>query len=87
MNPVLSYACEIWEFSKFNEIERIHLKFLKSILNVKTTTFSASVYGELGRVELAWRSGSVMNSHATARGSIPGGNSVFTELHVLRKGQ
>ena len=23
----------------------------------------------------------------TARGSIPGGNGVFTELHVLRKGQ
>ena len=38
-------------------------------------------------VELAWRSGSVMDCHATTRGSIPGGNSVFTELHVLRKGQ
>ena len=37
--------------------------------------------------ELAWRSGSVMDCHATARGSIPGGNGVFTELHVLRKGQ
>ena len=35
-------------------------------------------------VELTWRSGSVMNCHATARGSIPG---VFTELHVFRKGQ
>ena len=31
--------------------------------------------------------GSVMDCHATARGSIPGGNGVFTELHVLRKGQ
>ena len=37
------------DFSKSKEIERIHLKFLKSILNVKTTTFSASVYGELDR--------------------------------------
>ena len=45
----MSYACEIWEIW---EIERIHLKFLKSILNVKTTTFSASVYGELGRYPL-----------------------------------
>ena len=26
-------------------------------------------------------------SHATARGSIPGGKGVKTELHVLRKGQ
>ena len=38
-------------------------------------------------MELAWRSGSVMECHATARGSIHGWNSVFTELHVLRKGQ
>ena len=38
-------------------------------------------------MELAWRSGSVMDCHATARGSIPGGNSVFTKLHVLCKGQ
>ena len=38
-------------------------------------------------MELAWRSSSVINCHATARGSISGGNGVFTELHVLRKGQ
>ena len=38
-------------------------------------------------VKLAWRSGCIMDCHATARGSIPGGNGVFTELHVLRKGQ
>ena len=34
-----------------------------------------------------WRSGSVMDFHVTARGSIPGWNGVFTELHILRKGQ
>ena len=38
-------------------------------------------------VELAWRSGSVMDCHATARCLIPGGNGVKTQLHVLRKGQ
>ena len=38
-------------------------------------------------VELASRSGSVMDCQATAQGSIPGGSGVFTELHVLRKGQ
>ena len=37
--------------------------------------------------ELAWRSGIVMDCHAMARGSIPGGDGIFTELHVLRKGQ
>ena len=39
------------------------------------------------KVELAWRNGSVMDCHVTVRGSIPGENGVFTELHVLRKGQ
>ena len=29
----------------------------------------------------------LMDCHATARGSIPGRNGVFIELHVLRKGQ
>ena len=38
-------------------------------------------------MELAWRSGSVMDCHATALGSIPGGNGVFNELQILRKGQ
>ena len=32
------------------------------------------------------RSGSVMDCHATARGSILDGNGVFTELHVLVNG-
>ena len=45
-----------------------------------------SMYVYIGSLR-AWRSGSVMDCHATARGSIPGGNGVFTELHVLRKGQ
>ena len=38
-------------------------------------------------VERPWRSGNVMNFYATAPGSIPGRDGVFTELHVLRKGQ
>ena len=29
----------------------------------------------------------IMDCHATARGLIPGWDGVFTELHVLRKGQ
>ena len=37
--------------------------------------------------ELTWRSGIVLDCHATARGLIPGGNGIKTELHVLRKGQ
>ena len=37
------------------------------------------------KVELTWRSDSIMDCHA--QGSIPGGNGVFTELHILCKGQ
>ena len=37
-------------------------------------------------MELAWHSGSLINCHATARGSNPVGNGVLTELHVLCKG-
>ena len=46
-----------------------------------------SVYDTYWCVELARRSCSVMDCHVTTRGSIPGGNGVNTELHVLRKGQ
>jgi len=48
----LNYASELWGFGKSKEIERIHLKFSKSLLNVKTSTTNMGVYGELGRYPL-----------------------------------
>ena len=50
--PILNYASEIWGFHPAPDIERVHLKFLKQILKVKSQTPSAAVYGELGRVPL-----------------------------------
>ena len=47
----------------------------------------ARVTGFQQYTELAWRSGCVMDCRATARGSIPGGYGVKTELHIFRKGQ
>ena len=38
-------------------------------------------------MELVWHSSSVMDCQATAKGSIPGGNSVKTKFHVLRMEQ
>ena len=35
----------------------------------------------------AWRSGSVIDCHATTQGLIPNGNGVKTQLHVLLKGR
>jgi len=46
---IISYGCEVWGFGKNNEIERVHLKFCKIVLNVKSSTSNAGVYGELGR--------------------------------------
>lgn len=52
VGSILLYASEIWGFSKSKEIERVHLKFCKRLLNVRLNTFTAGVYGELGRYPL-----------------------------------
>jgi hypothetical protein len=44
--PILTYSAEIWEFENKNIIEKIHLKFRKKILGVKTSTPNFMVYGE-----------------------------------------
>ena len=52
VGSILLYASEIWGFSKSKEIERVHLKFCKRLLNVRLNTCTAGVYGELGRYPL-----------------------------------
>ena len=52
VGSILSYGSEIWGYTKSKEIERIHLKFCKRLLNVPTNTCTAAVYGELGRYPL-----------------------------------
>ena len=52
VGSILSYASEIWGYSKSKEIERVHLKFCKRILNVNVRTSNAAVYGELARYPL-----------------------------------
>ena len=56
VGSVLSYGSEIWGYTKSKDLERIHMKFCKRILNVRKNTSSASIYGELGRYPLfiAW---------------------------------
>ena len=48
IKPILTYGCKIWGFGKLAVIERVQLKFLKMILNVKNTTPDCMVYGETG---------------------------------------
>jgi hypothetical protein len=42
------YSSEILGYNKSKDIERIHMKFCKIILNVRQNTWNASVYGDLG---------------------------------------
>jgi hypothetical protein len=52
--PILlyRYGCEILGIGKSDNIEKVHLQFLKRILNVRATTPICLVYGELGRYPL-----------------------------------
>ena len=47
--PVLIHGCEIWEYENLQIIETLHLKFLKHIFRLKSSTPSYRVYGETGR--------------------------------------
>jgi len=52
VGSILNYSAEVWGFKQSKELERIHLKFCKRILKLKTNTSNAGVYGELGRYPL-----------------------------------
>ena len=50
--PILMYGSEIWGFCRSNDIEKVHLRFLKQILSVRKQTSNVAVYGELGQFPL-----------------------------------
>ena len=52
IKPILLYGCEIWGIGNIDIIERVQLKFLKMILNLKKSTPSYMVYGETGSFPL-----------------------------------
>jgi len=52
ISSILKYGCEIWGFGKNKELERIHLKFCKTLLNVKQSTCTMHIYGESCRYPL-----------------------------------
>ena len=47
--PVLSYASEIWGYKKYDEIEKVQLRFCKYLLGVGNNTTGHAVLGEVGR--------------------------------------
>jgi hypothetical protein len=53
VKPILLYGCEVWGFSYNDKIEKVHLKFCKLLLHLKSSTPSYMIYGgELGRYPL-----------------------------------
>ena len=46
--PVLLYGSELWGYENTADLERLHLKFCKYILGIKSSTPNIMVYGELG---------------------------------------
>ena len=52
IKPILLYACEIWGTGKYETLERIQLKYYKLIFNLKKSTPSHMIYGELGATPL-----------------------------------
>jgi hypothetical protein len=55
VKPILLYGCEIWGFGNNGVLEKVHLKFCKMILNLKTSTPNYMIYGELGRYPVSGR--------------------------------
>ena len=54
VGPILGYNCELWGFTRAENIERIHRKFCKWLLNVqcKNVHNSLALYAEVGRFPL-----------------------------------
>lgn len=50
--PDLLYYSEIWGYENIDVIERVHLRFLKQILNLKSSILSFMVYGKTRRFSL-----------------------------------
>ena len=50
--PILMYGCEVWGFSKADQVERVHTSFCKSVLRIRRSSANYFCYGELGRKPL-----------------------------------
>ena len=51
--PILLYGSEVWSLEDLNILDRFQLKYCKLILNLKQTTPSCMIYGELGVMTLS----------------------------------
>lgn len=49
---LMSKTSEIWDSHNANDIEKIHLEYIKSVLSVSKNTNTAMVYFETGRLPM-----------------------------------
>ena len=52
ITPILLYGTEVWGCENVDIIDQFYSKFCKSMLDVKQTTPSVMIYGELGTIPL-----------------------------------
>ena len=52
VGSILNYSDEVWGNNEVKDIELLHTKFCRWILNVRKSTNLAGLYGELGRFPL-----------------------------------
>ena len=52
VGSILNYGSEVWGMHEAKDVETIHTKFCRRILNVKILTNLYGLYGELGRIPL-----------------------------------
>ena len=52
VGSILGYGAEVWVIYEAKDIEILHTKFCRWVLNVKKYTNLSGLYGELGRVPL-----------------------------------
>ena len=56
ISPIMEYSSEVWFQNKnINNLEKIHLSYMKNILRTKTSTSTIALYSELGRFPIALR--------------------------------
>ena len=53
ITPILLYGAEVWGVYNYKDIDKLHMRFCKRVLNVRKCTPNYAVYGELGRLPLS----------------------------------
>ena len=49
VSSILNYGCEVWGYHKADDVEKVHISYLKRILKVIQSAVNYMVYCELGR--------------------------------------